>query len=1489
MSAVIVRWKNRIQKPNHRDNTKQIPADTNEYKQIKSANQTLEKLHEENVLLRERFLKLEETAMKMCQQWVCDEKVHLLRRIEELETKNYHLSQDYHSYQAQCDKCIQAITDLIMKAIGMQESYLNKETLLPIQPEWLRKRLLVEEEEDYNDETRNLKLFGNYHNSSFVTDKTDLHITESQSSIYSVNRSNLNHTHTTKVSSTGLKNDLCFCHVDNNNDNKTTPIHKRKVYLNSFKTIDNNSSPQPTVNTLLFQNKQTISSPSQRVSQRPLSSPASLHRSQTYVLQQYNNNISSPSRKEKIKTSTSPVMEQIVDRMMSTTTTSSKKFPISDQQQHSPVVNKPSSIIYSNHERLNNTNFVSRAQITFNTDPVANKTINSNTRTPQNTYYQPSPNRNQVNRNTNQKIPFRPTNSVYKNAAPTPVVQNFPILNSRPSTLKQSPRTNSDRQNQVRSPVVNDSPRTSSRFPPAESPRPTSLSGVNRRRYDKTNISPVTNGNSSPKRTELKTVSAIRTRTKQVPDVVNKDRTSQIVLEKKMLSARTTATTTTSSSYCSSTDKKYTIADSPRIPSSHTKHQPSDSTKSKITQKTFQSPRVSNLDEIIVKQQQEKTRVETSSKPRCSTPSPILPRTPYEKPLSSETSVVAPLGLENDRCYSTFSNELHQNLPSEKASNSSTLKPILKPSVSEPTAKLKYQQLRSCFSSDAVRPTITLVRPVLSNELKIFSCNLDEHDAIKKGDFIGENKDSGFNSITTNRKSTTAIVEDEPKSCTITATSTTNNTLNDCITSFLYDEEVNSSSEPLKTPPIRTKDTGLLFVEENLKRTNIIDTQYDKQIPPLKSESSSFVSGLIPDLSTDSLNGDKENETNDIDSLVIESDADNTDESLASSASRAKSTTTTSTTHTPLMTWSRIKSARSSCENSYDDIDRYSSSNKRYKFSSCSSRETIESERYSASPQMYDGHYRKRDVRVAADGRYFLLIDSNNNNDGSSSSIEHGNSDESRYKLNYDETIYPSGSLSPPLEQSGFQNKSDEVQICSQGAESYTAVIRKIPSVPPCSSSKKVTTVKVRATNQELSTTLIPDSNEISQIVRATPAQAILSPSTTDIKNRKPPAPLPLEISTDSHQSLNKKAERRLVFPSRLGRILFFRRVLSDSDIYQKLCSKENEIRHNVYHLDTIRDYSMEYYMLTTFGSDSQLRAWTDDYWETRFQHDYELNDEEEDYNTYNHITHSNDEEDDELESNQQMADDELDWYSEDLESFNISSQLMSMNSDDNVEEFLRSQQLSVSSLATSNESSSSAGFDVGVPSSWPISTAEKSRPDAKHSTTLTALDPCPLSHNDIPQTASVENTNIEEQRFILQEILNYSWGTQEAKSISSSISSTNDQSHEQHSTTKIKLNNQNDRKSSICSISDQVLNTMNTLEAVDTTNPSIEQNPYLKDDQFRTDFYYLCPLTRTSSFPKGSKEQDFTSNNTNDDAKMHQSNEQQTVNIRTTRQSYDL
>lgn len=112
----------------------------------------------------------------------------------------------------------------------------------------------------------------------------------------------------------------------------------------------------------------------------------------------------------------------------------------------------------------------------------------------------------------------------------------------------------------------------------------------------------------------------------------------------------------------------------------------------------------------------------------------------------------------------------------------------------------------------------------------------------------------------------------------------------------------------------------------------------------------------------------------------------------------------------------------------------------------------------------------------------------------------------------------------------------------------------------------------------------------------------------------------------------------RLVFPERLGRMIFYRRILSDSDLYQKNCSKDNEIIHNVYHLDTIRDYSMEFYMLTTYASDSQLRAWL------------EGDDDDENLNHQLDENRFQSTDDDEINTTSEKSDsviEELDWYSE--------------------------------------------------------------------------------------------------------------------------------------------------------------------------------------------------------------------------------------------------
>jgi hypothetical protein len=91
----------------------------------------------------------------------------------------------------------------------------------------------------------------------------------------------------------------------------------------------------------------------------------------------------------------------------------------------------------------------------------------------------------------------------------------------------------------------------------------------------------------------------------------------------------------------------------------------------------------------------------------------------------------------------------------------------------------------------------------------------------------------------------------------------------------------------------------------------------------------------------------------------------------------------------------------------------------------------------------------------------------------------------------------------------------------------------------------------------------------------------------------------------------------------------------------------------------------MEFYMLTTYGSDSQLRAWFDCHYDETGNNTCYFDD--------NRFQSFDDDDDDELDKNRMkkisssdsiipdddfkrlQADEELDWYSE-LESFNLSS-----------------------------------------------------------------------------------------------------------------------------------------------------------------------------------------------------------------------------------------
>jgi hypothetical protein len=60
-------------------------------------------------------------VLLQCQRWIGDEQVYLLNRIEQLENENYRLHENYRTYQNQSEKCLQSITDLIIKTLFTQE------------------------------------------------------------------------------------------------------------------------------------------------------------------------------------------------------------------------------------------------------------------------------------------------------------------------------------------------------------------------------------------------------------------------------------------------------------------------------------------------------------------------------------------------------------------------------------------------------------------------------------------------------------------------------------------------------------------------------------------------------------------------------------------------------------------------------------------------------------------------------------------------------------------------------------------------------------------------------------------------------------------------------------------------------------------------------------------------------------------------------------------------------------------------------------------------------------------------------------------------------------------------------------------------------------------------------------------------------------------------------------------------------------------------
>jgi hypothetical protein len=77
------------------------------------------------------------------------------------------------------------------------------------------------------------------------------------------------------------------------------------------------------------------------------------------------------------------------------------------------------------------------------------------------------------------------------------------------------------------------------------------------------------------------------------------------------------------------------------------------------------------------------------------------------------------------------------------------------------------------------------------------------------------------------------------------------------------------------------------------------------------------------------------------------------------------------------------------------------------------------------------------------------------------------------------------------------------------------------------------------------------------------------------------------------------KTQKRLLFPGLLNRLIFLRRILSDSDLQRKECCID-ENRYHVYHSNIINEHSVELNLINTYGSDSELHVWSHDCAEQR-------------------------------------------------------------------------------------------------------------------------------------------------------------------------------------------------------------------------------------------------------------------------------------------------
>ncbi|CAF3652814.1 unnamed protein product [Rotaria sordida] len=89
--------------------------------------------------------------------------------------------------------------------------------------------------------------------------------------------------------------------------------------------------------------------------------------------------------------------------------------------------------------------------------------------------------------------------------------------------------------------------------------------------------------------------------------------------------------------------------------------------------------------------------------------------------------------------------------------------------------------------------------------------------------------------------------------------------------------------------------------------------------------------------------------------------------------------------------------------------------------------------------------------------------------------------------------------------------------------------------------------------------------------------------------------------TTIINKNLLLKPQKRLLFPGLLNRLIFSRRILSESDLQQKkFFINENENQFHVYHSNIINEHSVEINLMNTYGSDSELHVWSNNCAEQR-------------------------------------------------------------------------------------------------------------------------------------------------------------------------------------------------------------------------------------------------------------------------------------------------